>query len=184
MQTAASQRPSAERPPMPKAIRLYVKWVDSLSRWTGIFAMFLLFALLGILLYSTIMKTWFLPSLWTVEAAQFVMVSYYLLGGAWTLKEGEHVRMDLLYSRWTPRKKAGVDLVTGLAMIFFLGLLFAGGVASSYYAWQTNEHSFSAWRPPMLPVKLIMTFGIFLTLLQAAAIFFRDWATLRGASIE
>jgi TRAP-type mannitol/chloroaromatic compound transport system permease small subunit len=169
---------------VPNAIKTYVKWVDAASWYTGLFAMYLIFALLGILVYASVMKVFFLPSNWTVEMAQFVMVSYYLLGGAYTLQTEEHVRMDLLYGAWPIRKKAKFDLVTDLTMIFFLAVLLFGGIASSYYAYEYAERSYSAWRPYMLPVKLVMTFGIFLTLLQAIAIFFKDWATVKGEPLS
>lgn len=146
----------------------------------GHFAMYLIFVLLGILLYASVMKTFFLPANWTVEMAQFVMVAYYLLGGAYTLQTDDHVRMDLLYGGWSIRKKARVDLVTDLALIFFLAVLLFGGIASTWYAYQYGERSYSAWRPYMLPIKIVMTFGILLTLLQAVAIFFKDWEKAKG----
>lgn len=169
---------------MPNAIKTYVRWVDAASRYMGLFAMYLIFVLLGILLYASFMKVFFLPSNWTVEMAQFVMVSYYLLGGAYTLQREEHVRMDLLYGSWSGRKRAQVDLVTDLALIFFLAVLLFGGVASTLYAYQYGERSYSAWRPYMLPVKIVMTLGILLALLQAIAIFFKDWAKVKGEPLS
>lgn len=165
---------------MPNAIKTYVRWVDAASWYMGHFAMYLIFVLLGILLYASVMKTFFLPANWTVEMAQFVMVAYYLLGGAYTLQTDDHVRMDLLYGGWSIRKKARVDLVTDLALIFFLAVLLFGGIASTWYAYQYGERSYSAWRPYMLPIKIVMTFGILLTLLQAVAIFFKDWEKAKG----
>jgi hypothetical protein len=35
-------------------------------------------------------------SVWVIEMAQFTLVSYYLLGGAWTMQRGAHVRMDVV----------------------------------------------------------------------------------------
>ncbi|MEE4378270.1 MAG: TRAP transporter small permease subunit [Candidatus Competibacteraceae bacterium] len=169
---------------MPKAIKLYVKWVDAASNWFGYLAMYLLFALLGILAYATVMKVFFVPSNWTVELAQFVMAAYYLLGGAYSLRHDEHVRMDLLYGRWSVRGKAKVDLVTDLAMIFFLVMLLVGGIISTLYAYEYGERNYSAWRPYMLPIKLIMTFGILLALLQAVAIFCKDWAKASGKALS
>lgn len=154
-----------------------------MSHYVGLVAMYLIFAMLGILLYASFVKTFFLPANWTVELAQFVMVSYYLLGGAYTLKRGEHVRMDLLYGGWSTKKRATVDLVTDLALIFFLAVLLYGAVASTWYAYSYNERSFSAWRPYMLPVKIVMTFGILLAFLQSISIFFKDWATAKGEPI-
>ena len=48
--------------------------------------MYLVFVMIAILAYASIMKVFFLPSLWTVEMAQFVMVAYFTLGGAYTLQ--------------------------------------------------------------------------------------------------
>jgi TRAP-type mannitol/chloroaromatic compound transport system permease small subunit len=97
---------------MPEAIKAYVRWVDRLNRAVGLLAMYLVFAMLAILLYSSISKTFFDPSLWTLEMAQFTMVAYYLLGGGRSMQLDAHVRMDLLYSRWSARTQACVDAIT------------------------------------------------------------------------
>jgi len=169
---------------MPPAIRTYVRVVDSISRYSGLFAMYLVFAMIAILAYASIMKVFFLPSLWTVEMAQFVMVAYFTLGGAYTLKEGEHVRMDLLYGSFTMRGKAKIDLTTSFVLIGFLVMLQIGGISSLIYSFQYGEKSFSSWAPVMWPVKVVLNIGIFLTLLQAVAIFFKDWASLRGEKLS
>ena len=150
----------------------------------GLFAMYLVFAMIGILSYASIMKVFFLPSLWTVEMAQFVMVAYFTLGGAYTLREGDHVRMDLLYSGFTIRGGAKADLFTSVVLIGFLVMLQIGGVSSLIYALEYGEKSFSAWAPLMWPIKIVLNIGIFFTLLQAVAIFFKDWATLRGEPLS
>jgi TRAP-type C4-dicarboxylate transport system permease small subunit len=58
------------------AIRAYVRVVEGLNRRVGRFAMYLLFAMMAILLWSSISKTFFVPSLWTLEMAQFAMVAF------------------------------------------------------------------------------------------------------------
>ena len=172
------------RRPLPRAVRFYVRAVDRMSVYFGLFAMYLIFFMIGILGYASIMKVFFLPSNWTVEMAQFVMVAYFTLGGAYTLKEGEHVRMDLLYSGFTMRGKVKMDLFTSVVLIGFLVMLQIGGVSSLIYAFEYGEKSFSAWAPIMWPIKVIMNVGVFLTLLQAVSLFFKDWAVLRGDAIS
>ncbi len=169
---------------MPEAVKTYVRIVDSWSYYMGLFSMYLVFAMIGILAYASIMKVFFLPSLWTVEMAQFVMVAYFTLGGAYTLKEGDHVRMDLLYSGFTMRGKVRTDLFTSVVLIGFLVIMQIGGVSSLIYAITYGEKSFSSWAPLMWPIKLVLNIGIFLTLLQAVSIFFKDWAALRGESLS
>ena len=168
---------------MPKAIKLYVRYVDALNRAVGRLTMYLVFVMMGILLYSSITKAFLLPAVWTLETAQFVMVAYFLLGGAYAIQTDDHVRMDLLYGGWSDRTKAAVDALTVLALIFFLVVLLYGGVSSTSYALEYGERSYSAWRPYMAPIKLVMCLGIFLTLLQAIAAFFKDVAKITGRSL-
>ncbi len=169
---------------MPNAVITYVRWVDAVNRVVGRFAMYLIFAMMGILLYSSISKTFFNPSLWTLEMAQFSMVTYYLLGGSYSMQLGSHVRMDLVYGAWSDKTKAAVDAVTVFFLIFYLVLLLYGGISSTQYALEYGEESNSPWAPKMAPVKIIMVIGIFLMLLQAIAMFFKDLAKVRGEDLS
>ena len=145
--------------------------------------MYGLFVIFGVLLWSSISKTFFLPSLWTLEIAQFAMVAYYILGGPFSLQIGANVRMDLFYGGWTDRKKAWFDAFSILLLIFYLGVLLYGAIDSTTYSIQYNERSPTAWRPLLWPIKIIMCVGIFLMLLQAFSEFFKDIAKLKGKEI-
>ena len=145
--------------------------------------MYGLFVIFGVLLWSSISKTFFLPSLWTLEIAQFAMVAYYILGGPFSLQIGANVRMDLFYGGWTDRKKAWFDAFSILLLIFYLGVLLYGAIDSTAYSLQYNERSPTAWRPLLWPIKIVMCVGIFLMLLQAISEFFKDIAKLKGKEI-
>ncbi len=97
---------------------------------------------------------------------------------------GSHVRMDLLYGQWSDRTKAAFDAITVLFLLFYLGVLLYGGFSSTQYALQYGETSYSSWSPYMAPIKIIMTFGIFLMLLQALAGLFKDVARLKGEELS
>jgi len=168
---------------MPKAVETYVRWVDTLNRYVGRFAMYGIFLLVGVLLWSSISKTFFLPSLWTLETAQFAMVAYYILGGPYSIQLGSNVRMDLFYGRWTARTKAWVDIFTVLFLIFYLGVLLYGGIGSTAYAFEYGERSSTAWRPHLWPVKVITCTGICLMILQALSELFKDLGRIRGEDI-
>tara|TARA_B100000614_G_scaffold192288_1_gene173387 strand:+ start:154 stop:663 length:510 start_codon:yes stop_codon:yes gene_type:complete len=165
---------------MPQAIRTYVRYVDGFNRVVGRIAMWLVFVMMGILLWSSVSKTMFNPSLWTLEMAQFVMTAYYILGGAYSLQLDSHVRMDLIYGRWTPRQKAAVDAVTVIMLFTYLIFLLIGGVSSTEYALKYGETSYSSWSPYMAPIKIVMVAGIFLMFLQTTSIFFKDLAKALG----
>lgn len=168
---------------MPAVLKAYVRYVDAANRIVGRVAMYMIFVMMGVLLWSSISKTFFLPSLWTLEIAQFLMVAYFLLGGAYSLQLGDHVRMDLLYGNWSSRTKAWVDACTVIFLIFYLIILSYGAVSSTSYAIEYGERSYSAWRPYMAPIKIIMSIGIFMMLLQAIATFIKDIAALRGIDL-
>ena len=169
---------------MPGFVKTYVRYVDATNRVVGLFAMYLIFAMLGVLLFSSISKAFFTPSLWTLEMAQFIMMAYFLLGGGRSLQAGAHVRMDLAYGRWSEKTRAKVDSVTVLFLIFFLIVLLYGGISSATYALEYGEKSRSIWAPQMAPIKIIMNIGIVLTLLQAIAIFFKNLAAATGKDIS
>jgi TRAP-type mannitol/chloroaromatic compound transport system permease small subunit len=169
---------------LPPLIVAYVRAVEAVGRFFGRLCMLLIFVMIGILLYAAVMRTGFnRPPLWTVEMAQFLLTAYYILGGAFTLQLGSHVRMDLLYERWRPRRRAFADTITALCLITYLVVMLMGGLSSTEYALEYGQRAATAWRPPLAPIKILMCVGIALMLLQAIAFFFRDLATVRGRPI-
>ena len=162
----------------------YVSVVDSVNYRIGRVMMYFIFVMIGILLWSSISKTFFLPSLWTLEIAQFAMVAYYIMGGPYSIQLGSNVRMDLFYNEWSDKTKAWVDSFTVLFLIFYLGVLLYGGFESTQYAIQYQERSYSAWRPYMWPIKVVMCVGIALMLLQAVSELIKDILKIRGEEFD
>ena len=168
---------------MTNFIKGYVRVVDKMNYLIGRVAMFTIFIMVGVMFYSAITKTFFTPALWTYEFAQFLMVAYFLVGGAYSIQLHGHVRMDLLYGSWSERTQNRWDSVTSLITIAYLILLLYGSIDSLIYAISYGERSYSIWRPYMWPIKLIMSLGIFLMLLQLISQFFKDLAGAKGKEI-
>lgn len=166
---------------MPGAVKYYVWCVDAFNRKVGRASMYLIFAMIGVLLYSSVMRAVFdRPLAWVVETAQFMLAAYYLLGGAYSMQLDSHVRMDLLYGRWSEKTRAAVDAAAILCLIFYLAVLLAGGVSSAQYALEYGQKNYSAWAPPLAPVKIMMSAGILFMLLQSVAVFFKNLARALG----
>jgi TRAP-type mannitol/chloroaromatic compound transport system permease small subunit len=166
---------------VPQPIKTYVRWVDAVNRVVGRSAMYLIFLLMGMLLLASISRGFFDVSyIWSVEMAQFVLAAYYLLGGGYSMQLDGHVRMDLLYTRWSPRKQALADALTSSFLMFYLVWLLIGGISGTVYAITYGQKNYSSWAPPLAPIKIIMTIGIALMLLQVIAVFFKDVARARG----
>lgn len=189
---------------MTGAMHAFIRIVDAINYRIGRVTMYGIFVMMAILLWSSISKTFFNPTLWTLEMAQFAMVAYYILGGPYSIQMGSNVRMDLLYGNWSNRRKAMIDTMTVLFLMFYLGVLLYGGLSSLAYSfgyWGTDpiafftglvtgaeeigrmERSSTAWRPYIWPIKLIMVIGVFLMLLQAISELFKDILRLRGKEI-
>lgn len=166
--------------PAMKLIRLYIRYVGKFSEFVGEGAMYLLLVMMGLLLYSIVTNAIHRPVIWVMEMTQFTMAAYYILGGASSLKHGIHVRMDFLYERWRPRTKAIVDVFTIFFLLFYLYIMVKGGWDSSAFALEFDQRNHSVWKPPMAPVKIIMTAGMALMLLQATAELLKDFCKSIG----
>jgi TRAP-type mannitol/chloroaromatic compound transport system permease small subunit len=170
---------------MPGLVKSYVRYVDALNRRVGGVVMYMIFAMMGVLLFAAIARYFFnTPFIWAVELSQFLMAAYYVLGGGFSLQLDAHVRMDALYSRWTPRRRAFWDSITAFGLVFYLTFLLLGGLTSTLYSLDTGQTAHSAWAPLIWPIKAVMTVGIVLMLLQAVALFFRDLALYTGRDLE
>ena len=170
---------------MPPVIRAYVRAVDRVSGWVGLVAMYLIFAMVAILLLDAVTRNVIeVPLHWCIELAQFTLAAYYFMGGALTLRNDDHVRMDLFYERLSARGKARMDLATVGCLLFYLVVLLIGSVSSLRYAIETGETRFSMWNPSMIPIKSLMVGCLVLMVLQALALLFKHVATLRGDPLD
>ncbi len=182
-------------------LQAYVRVVDPFNRMIGRIVMYGIFVMMGILIWSSISKVFLVPSLWTLEMAQFAMVAYYVLGGPYSIQMGSNVRMDLIYGEMSDRRKAAIDAVTVVFLLVYLVFLLYGGIAStayslgyfgsepiSFFAGLATgnaelgflERSPTSWRPYLWPIKVIMVIGIFLMLLQVLCELAKDILRLKG----
>ena len=101
------------------------------------------------------------------EAQWYMFAGMVMLGGAWTLKLNEHVRVDLIYGSVRERTRTWIDL---LGLIFFLlpmcVLMIWFTWPWFYQSWLTNEGSLNAGGLVRWPVKLIVLTGFVLMGLQ------------------
>lgn len=169
---------------MPRVLISFVHMVEALNYRVGRLAMWSLFALMAVLAWGAIARAGFTPQIWTDEMAQFLLLGYFILGGAYSLQMGSAVRMDLLYSRWSDKTKAAVDAVTIFTLLIYLGVLLWGGIESTQFALEYAERRRGLWRPYMAPIKIVMCIGIMLMILQCTAFLIRDIAKLRGITIQ
>jgi TRAP-type mannitol/chloroaromatic compound transport system permease small subunit len=153
----------------------FLSVVDHISEWVGNFSNFLIFGMLGVLLFEVLARYLFsAPTIWAHELSGFIFGTYFILLGANVLRIKGHVGIDILYGRFPVRVRAIIDLCT---FIFFLlvciTLIWWGGQVA-LQAWQSGERTTSDWLFPLAPIRTIIAIGAILLLLQGIAKFIRD----------
>jgi TRAP-type mannitol/chloroaromatic compound transport system permease small subunit len=153
--------------------------IDRLSDLSGrIFSVTILLATL-VVVYEVIMRYAFnSPSAWGFELPIFLAGASYLLSGAYAEVHDAHVKVDLLYSRWSPRTQALVDIIT--APVFFVGVvaLVWHGAKWTYAAYNVGTRTGSSWNPVVWPLRVLIPIGAFLLVLQGLAGLVRNVRTV------
>ncbi|MDD3655800.1 MAG: TRAP transporter small permease subunit [Atribacterota bacterium] len=149
--------------------------IDQFSIMMGKICKYLILAILGVMLYEIISRYVFnSPTDWASELSSYMFGTLFFLGGAYSLIKEEHVRMDLLYIKWPRKVQKIADIATFPLLALYLGLFIQGGIGNTLFSIRNSEVSRSLWAPPLAPIKIIITFGAFLLLMEAISILIRD----------
>jgi len=104
------------------------------------------------------------------ESVWYMFAGIVMLGGAWTLKVNEHVRVDLLYGAVSERTRTWIDLLGGIFFLMPLCLLLIWFTWPWFVqAWTQNIYSNASGGLPRWPVRLLLPVGYSVTLLQGIA---------------
>lgn len=120
------------------------------------------------------------PTLWAFEVGYMVMGTHFLIGLAYTLREGEHVRVDFLYAHLSRKKRAIIDAFTYAVLLLPLaGWLSIGLGEKVVRAYESHERSgMSAFNPVIWPFRAVMGAAFALLFLQALAELIRCYRVL------
>ena len=104
------------------------------------------------------------------EGVWYMFGGMVMLGGAWTLKMNEHVRVDLIYGSVSERTRTWIDLLGGLFFLLPLCILLIYFTWPWFVqAWVQNIYSNAAGGLPRWPVRLMLPAGFFVLMLQGIA---------------
>ncbi len=98
----------------------------------------------------------------------------YMMSGAYAYREDQHVRVDVIYSKFSPRGKAIADIITSVFFFIFIGTMVVTGYRFAADAVNLREVSFTEWGIQYWPVKLAIPIGASLLLLQGIARLLKD----------
>lgn len=116
----------------------FIRFADSVSAWFGkSFAWLIVLMAVGTGYEVFVRYVLNSPTPWALDVSFIMYGTLFMMGGAYTLSRGGHVRGDFVYRLWQPRTQAKVDLV--LYLIFF----FPGVTALILSGWKYSSRSWS-----------------------------------------
>lgn len=117
-----------------------------------------------------------------LEMQWYLFAAVFLLGASWTLKRNEHIRIDVVVGRFSPRVHAWIDIFGGLFFLLPLTLVVLyNGIPFALEAWTSGEMSSNAGGLIVWPAKILIPLGFGLLLLQGLAEIVKRFAFLAGA---
>ena len=174
---------------MTTAAARWVARIDRISERIGqaiswlVVLMILVGAFNAIVRYLSRFTGWNLSSNAYLEAQWYLFSVVFLLGGAYALERGAHVRVDVFYARLSLHGQAWIDFFGTVAFLIpfaVVGVFLS--LPSVRNAWSTWETSPDPGGLVRYPIKSVLPIGFLLLLMQAAAELMRSVLVLRGAA--
>ncbi len=175
------------RPP-PAWFLSVIRACDRFSDWTGRAIAWAIVPLFCGLTYEVVARYGFnAPTEWAFDITFMLYGAHFMLGAAYTLRKGAHIRTDMLYEKWSTRTKGVIDSVGYLVFFFpaMIFLLWAGWDAFSV-SYQMGERSdISPWRPVIYPFKGVIPLTAVLLMIQGVSELLKSlYAATTGATYE
>jgi len=116
-----------------------------------------------------------------LELQWYMFTAMVLLGGPYTLKVNEHVRVDLFYGMVSDRTRIWIDIIGGLLFLLPICLILIYFTWPWFLeSWRINEQSNNAGGLIRWPVKVILPVGFALMALQGVSELIKRVAALHG----
>jgi TRAP-type mannitol/chloroaromatic compound transport system permease small subunit len=171
----------------PLHIRI-VRVIDKFTDATGTWVAWLNVPLVLAVAYEVTARYVFdAPTIWSFDVTYMLYGTIFMLGSAYALHKGAHIRTDFFFEKWSTRTKGVIDSVAYLVFFFpsiFVFLLVSGG--ESWYAYTINEESEQTpWRPLLWPFKMVVPLTCLLLLIQGVSETIKSlWAARTGIELE
>jgi TRAP-type mannitol/chloroaromatic compound transport system permease small subunit len=167
--------------PFPGKLVRVIRIIDAMSVWSGRIVAWLILPLIAVMAYEVTIRYLWQPTQWAYDLSYMMYGAMFMLGAAYTLYRGAHIRTDFLYQNWSVRTQATMDALCYL-LLFFPGIalfLWIGG-EFAWNSWiQTERTVGSSWMPVIYPLKAVIPVAAGLLLLQGLSEFLKCIHALR-----
>lgn len=157
---------------MAASARWLVGAIDRFTTWTGILVAWFMVPLVVAVVWEVVARYAFdAPTIWSFEITYMLYGSMFMLGAAYALRVGAHIRTDFFWEKWSQRTKGVIDSFAYLAFFFpGIALFLWVGWDEAVYSYEIGEMSEQTpWRPLMWPLKASVPLAAALLLLQGVS---------------
>ncbi|MDP8923769.1 MAG: TRAP transporter small permease subunit [Chloroflexota bacterium] len=159
--------------------------IDPFTAWTGrIFAVLVIPLTLGLVYEVFARYVFHAPTIWAYDVTYMLYGALFMLGAAYALYQGAHIRTDIFYRSWSPRTQGRVDAAMYI-LFYFPGILFfllAGWDYASHSYALNEQAAVSPWRPYIWPLKMVLPLTGLLLLIQGLSELLKSiYAAVTGA---
>lgn len=131
-----------------------IRWYETGVTRAGLVAAIALYTLVLVVCLDVIFRKFFkAPFLWTAEFAGFGLLMVGMLGAAYTLIAGGHIKLDLVVTKLPPRARAITDLCAGFFSLVYLAVFC---FVTSLQAWESIGETTSIMLWPVSPFKFLL----------------------------
>jgi TRAP-type mannitol/chloroaromatic compound transport system permease small subunit len=174
-------------PRMVKLVRLVQK-IDRFTDTTGTWIAWLNVPLVLVVCYEVTMRYVFdAPTTWVFDITYMLYATIFMLGSAYALHKGAHIRTDFFFEKWSIRTKGTIDSVAYIVFFFpSLIVFFVVTYNQAVYAFQIQEMSDQTpWRPLLWPFKSVVPLTCLLLLIQGVSELIKSFYAARtGIELE
>ena len=156
----------------PEALLAAIRLLEWPSIAIGKLAAWVIVPMTGALVYEVISRYVFdRPTVWAYDITYMTAGALFMLGAAFALRNGSHVRADFLLTALRPRWQATIDLLLYIAVYFpAIGIFFWVSLGFATQSVRQQEtYPESPWMPYIYPLKIVMPVTLALLLLQGLA---------------
>jgi TRAP-type mannitol/chloroaromatic compound transport system permease small subunit len=165
-----------------------VRAIDKFTDVSGTVVAWLNVPLVLAVVYEVAMRYLFnAPTIWSFDVTYMLYGTIFMLGAAYALLKGAHIRTDFFFERWSIRTKGIIDSTAYL--VFFFPAIITFLVVSwteGWYAFQIGETSEQTpWRPILWPFKMVVPLACLLLLIQGVSETIKSvWAVRTGIELD
>src|ERR687892_1463820 len=149
-----------------------VRTIDRFAELCGVAIAWLMVPLIAAVVYEVVARYAFdAPTIWSFDVTYMLYGAMFMLGAAYALRVGAHIRTDFFWERWSLRTRGVIDTIAYVVFFFpGIALFLWVGWDEAWYAYEIAETSEQTpWRPLLWPLKATVALAAALLLVEGVS---------------